>query len=104
MRHSGPHIVQAISGQLFSYKQIGQSREANIRANLEPELTWHLSSLEVEASPPEGCSLFTACLNMEQSIPLHTGSGRPASVDFCIIVRDQHAIMLNMIPSGASGT
>ena len=38
---------------------------------------------------------------MEQSIPLHTGSGKPTSVDFCIIVRDQHAIMLNMIPGGA---
>ena len=99
------HIVQAISGPLFSYKQISQSREANIRAYLiEPvlrELTRHLSNLEVEASPPEGCSLFTACLNMEQSIPLHTGSGKPASVDFCIIVRDQHGVVLNIVPGEA---
>ena len=70
------HIIHAIRGPLFSYKYISETKEVNVRAYLtEPairELTLHLSNLEVEM--PEGCSLFTACLNMEQSIPLHTGS------------------------------
>ena len=96
------HVIQSIAGPLFSYKDLNKRGEQNVRAYLvEPvlrELTKHLSGL----SPSPGCSLFTATLNMEQAVRLHRGSGKPATVDFLIVVRSSSDNkVLSVIPGEA---
>ena len=97
------HVMNGISGPLFSYGSLSTSGETNIRAYLiEPvmrELTQHLSCLPSE--PPKECSLFTASLTMEQAIRLHPGSGRPATVDFCVVLRDEYGQVIGFVPGEA---
>ena len=92
-----------ISGPLFSYGSLSTSGETNNRAYLiEPvmrELTQHLSCLPSE--PPKECSLFTASLTMEQAIRLHPGSGCPATVDFCVVLRDEYGQVIGFVPGEA---
>ena len=93
------HVIRAIAGPFFSYQSISKSGEANVRAYIiEPvirELTQHLSKLP---SPPPECSYNSAYINMEQSIRLHGGVGRTATVDFMVIVRSK---VLNIVPGEA---
>ena len=97
------HVMNGISGPLFLYGSLSTSGETNIRAYLiEPvmrELTQHLSCLPSE--PPKECSLFTASLTMEQAIRLHPGSGRPATVDFCVVLRDEYGQVIGFVPGEA---
>ena len=101
------HVIQSIAGPLFSYKETEIAvREKNVRAYLvEPiirELTKHLSRLTSQSPPPpHGCAQFTTTLNMEQKVRLHGGSGKPATVDFLVIVRTIDGRVLNMIPGEA---
>ena len=97
------HVMNGISGPLFSYGSLSTSGETNIRAYLiEPvmrELTQYLSCLPSE--PPKECSLFTASLTMEQAIRLHLGSGCPATVDFCVVLRDEYGQVVGFVPGEA---
>ena len=97
------HVMNGISGPLFSYGSLSTSGETNIRTYLiEPvmrELTQHLSFLP--SVPPKECSLFTASLTMEQAIRLHPGSGRPATVDFCVVLRDENGQVIGFVPGEA---
>ena len=100
------HVIQSIAGPLFSYTETETAvREKNVRAYLvEPiirELTKHLSRLTSQSPPPHGCAQFTTTLNMEQKVRLHGGSGKPATVDFLVIVRTIDGRVLNMIPGEA---
>lgn len=97
------HVMNGISGPLFSYGSLGTSGETNVRAYLiEPvmrELTQHLSYLPSE--PPKECSLFTASITMEQAIRLHPGCGRPATADFCVVLRDEYGQVIGFVPGEA---
>ena len=98
------HVMQGISGPLFSYQdKVESSNEATLRTNLiRPvlcDLTRHLSHLPLK--PPEDCSIFTASLEMEHKVPLHGGAGRPASVDFCIVLRHESGSVISAIPGEA---
>ena len=92
------HIIHAISGPLFSYKHISETKEVNVRAYLtEPvirELTQHLSNLEVEG--PEGCSLFTACLNMEQKYSFAYWESLVNQTCLSIVLKNRYKAVLNL--------
>lgn len=82
------HVMHSISRRLFSYATCESSNEGTYL--IEPvirELTRRLLHLLVE--PPQGCLLFTASLSMEHKLPFHGGLGRPATVDFCILLRQK---------------
>ena len=38
---------------------------------------------------------------MEQAIRLHPGSGRPATVDFCVVLRDENGQVIGFVPGEA---
>ena len=53
-------------------------------------------------SPPAPKEMqFVTTINMEQPIKLHGGSGRPATVDFMVVVRTEIGSVLKLIPGEA---
>ena len=59
----------------------------------------HLNCLP--ESPPQGASLFRSTLTMKYPMELHPGSGRRASVDFCVILTDRHGQIVGRRPGEA---
>ena len=71
------------------YANVKDCNEATIRSYfIEPmlrELAKHLCHLPIPPSQPY--TLFTATVTMEHAVPLHRGSGWPATVDYCVVLQ-----------------